>query len=275
MKTISFSVLLSVYSKEEPCFLASALESIWDLQTVKPLEIVIVKDGPLTPELDKVINAFQENAPCQIVSLEKNQGLGVALGCGVIHCKNEYIARMDSDDIALPDRFEKQMVFMSSHPEIDICGGMIQEFSESPDRSIGLRVLPEEADAIYSFMKFRNPFNHMTVCFKKGVILKAGNYQTLHGYEDYWLWARVLQAGGKGANLPDILVYARTGNNMLARRRGWKLCKSEIELARRLHKIGVLSFPEMLRNIILKSGVRLLPALILKLMYKHLRKRNM
>ena len=272
---MNFSVLLSVYSREDPCFLTSALESIWDLQTVKPSEIVIVKDGPLTPELDKVINTFQKNAPCQIVSLEINQVLGVDLVRGVIHCKNEYIARMDSDDIALPNRFEKQMVFMSSHPEIDICGGMIQEFLESPDQPTGLRVLPEDADAIYSFMKFRCPFNHMTVCFKKDVVVKAGNYQTLHGYEDYWLWARILQSGGKGANLPDVLVYARTGNNMLARRRGWKLCKSEIELARRFHKIGVFSFPEMLRNIILRSGVRLLPASVLKIAYKYLRKRKM
>ncbi len=269
-----FSVLLSVYHKENPEFLDIALRSIWDDQTVKPAEIVIVKDGPLTPELDAVIDSFTRRAPVVIVPLETNQGLGRALAIGLEKCSYSYVARMDSDDIALPDRFKKQVAFMKAHPEVDICGGTISEFTESPEKSTGMRIVPESAEKIRSFVKMRNPFNHMTVFFKKDVILKAGNYQPLIGYEDYWLWARVLQAGGIGANLPDILVHARTGNNMLGRRRGWKLFKEEISLAVKLHRIGMLSFSEMLRNIILKGGARLLPASALKLIYIKLRERN-
>ena len=270
---MNFSVLISSYIKDNPDELTIALKSIWDDQTVKPSEIVIVKDGPLSPELDAVIENFTQHAPVKIVPLEKNQGLGMALAAGVEHCSYDYIARMDGDDISLPDRFAKQIAYMEQHPETAICGGMIQEFSGSPENITGKRVLPLDNNTILQFIKTRNPFNHMSVFFKKQAICDAGNYQHIIGYEDYWLWARVLANGNMGANLPDILVNVRAGKNMLARRRGWNLFKAEIDLAKKLHSVNLLSHLGMLRNMLLKGSIRLMPLFLLSLIYSYLREK--
>ena len=270
---MKFSVLMSSYHKDNPCELAEALKSIWDDQSFKPSEIVIVKDGPLTTELDNVIADFAQRAPVKIVPLEKNQGLGIALAEGVKQCSCDYIARMDGDDISLSYRFEKQVAFMKAHPDVAICGGMIQEFQEHLSNITGKRILPERYEEIMRFVKSRNPFNHMTVFFKKSSIIAAGNYQHITGYEDYWLWARVLASGGIGYNLPDILVTVRAGENMLMRRRGWKLFKAEIMLAKKLRSIHLLTWMGMCRNIVLKGGVRLLPVFLLRFVYSQLREK--
>lgn len=266
-QTPKFSVLMSVYFKEDPSFLAIALKSIWDDQMLKPDEIVIVKDGPLTEPLDKVVADFAMRAPVKIVALKENQGLGKALAEGVKNCSYDYIARMDSDDISLPDRFEKQFTFLSEHPEIAICGSAIDEFLTDPSEIISRRVVPTGHDAIMRFLKMRNPFNHMTVVFRKKAILDAGNYQPLAYYEDYWLWARCLAAGQIGANLPESLLHARVGNGMYARRRGWTVVKSSINLDRHLHKIKVLSFFELCRNIFLRTTIQILPVKMVKMIY--------
>ena len=264
---MNFSVLISSYVKDNPDELAIALKSIWDDQTVKPTEIVIIKDGPLSPELDTVIENFAQHAPVKIVPLEKNQGLGIALAEGVKNCSYDLIARMDGDDISVPNRFEKQTAYMEQHPETAICGGMIQEFSGSPENITGYRSLPVTNAEIRNFFKWRSPFNHMAVMFRKQAILAVGNYQHFLSYEDYWLWARVLQNGNSGFNLPDILVNVRAGENMLSRRKGWRFFKSEIELAKKLHSIGVLNAFEMWRNMILRASSRLMPTYILKHIY--------
>ena len=266
-----FSVLISCYKKDKPEELAIALRSIWDEQTVKPAEIVIVKDGALTPDLDAVIEEFKQRAPVNIVPLAENKGLGLALAEGVAHCSYDYIARMDSDDISVPDRFEKQVSFLEKHPEVAICGGMIQEFSGTPDNITGKRLLPQKNTEIFNFLKKRNPFNHMTVMYKKQAVLDAGNYQHILGYEDYWLWARVLAAGEQGENLSDILVYVRAGDNMLQRRRGYAFFKAEIDMALKLKQISILNWLEVVRNIMLRGGIRLLPTLVLRMVYCKLR----
>lgn len=271
---MNFSVLMSSYIKDKPEELQLALKSIWDDQTVKPAEIVIVKDGPLTPALDAVIDEFSARAPVKTVPLPQNVGLGKALAAGVENCTCEYIARMDGDDISLPDRFEKQCDFFSKTPDTAICGGMIQEFQGSPDNIISKRILPQDDAEIRTFAKKRNPFNHMSVFFSRKAILDAGNYQHLPGYEDYWLWCRVLASGGKGKNLPDILLLVRAGENMLKRRRGWALAASEVDLAKKQYSIGFLSKIEAIRNIILKASVRLMPVFLLKIIYSNLREKK-
>lgn len=264
---MNFSVLMSSYCKDKPDELKLALKSIWDDQTLKPSEIVIVKDGPLTADLEAILDDFAKRAPVKFCPLETNMGLGKALAIGVEACSYEYIARMDGDDIAVPDRFEKQVRFMEEHPEISLCGGMIQEFSTSPDNGIGYRVLPTTDAAIRLFCKWRSPFNHMTVMYRKQAVLDAGNYQHFLSYEDYWLWIRVLQRGYQVANLPDVLVKARAGENMLGRRKGWRFCKAEIVLAKRMKEIGLINTYEMLRNMLLRSTARLLPSSIFSWVY--------
>lgn len=270
---MNFSVLVSSYYKDNPNELSIALRSIWDDQIIKPAEIVIVKDGPLTTQLDAVINEFSQRAPVKLVPLEKNQGLGLALAEGIKNCTYEYIARMDGDDISLPDRFEKQVKFLEQHPEVTICGGMIREFSGSPDNITGKRILPEKHQDILKFAKKRCPFNHMTVMYRKQAILQVGNYQHFPYYEDYYLWARLLAENFIAENLPDILVNVRAGHNMLARRKGWIFFTSEIALAIKFKKIKFLSVFQMLQNILMRAPVRLLPVYILRFIYIFLRKK--
>ncbi|MBR7130597.1 MAG: glycosyltransferase [Lentisphaeria bacterium] len=266
---MKFSVLMSSYCKDKPDELLLALRSIWDDQTVKPSEIVIVKDGPLTAELDSVINHFAQSAPVKIVPLPENRGLGLALAEGIKHCSFDYIARMDGDDISLPERFAKQVAFMEQNPDISICGGMIQEFSGSPDNISSKRTLPLSDMEIRKFCKWRSPFNHVTVMYRKKTVLDAGNYQNFLSYEDYWLWARILQKGNRAANLPDILVNVRAGENMLKRRRGWRFFTAEIKLAKKLKSIGIINMSEMLRNMLFRAPARLMPGWLLAWVYNH------
>lgn len=269
---MNFSVLMPVYFKASPAELKVALASIWDEQTLKPSEIVIVKDGPLTEDLDDAIQVFSDRAPVKLIALDHNVGLGTALRAGVEACHYEYIARMDSDDISVPERFQKQITFLEKNPEYSICGSMVDEFEIDPSQIHARRIVPENDIEMHRFVKFRNPFNHMTVIFKKESILQVGNYQHLLGYEDYWLWARCLAAGYHGKNLPESLVKVRSGRNFLMRRRGLSLLRSEVKIATNLHKIGLLTSIEMVRNILLRGGIRLLPIPCIKMIYAFCRR---
>lgn len=267
-----FSVLIAVYYKEDPNHFRTALNSIWDSQILKPTEIVLVKDGPLTPELNLVIEQFQYRTPLKIHSLEKNFGLGIALSEGIKICSNELIARMDSDDISAPDRFTNQLQFMLNNPEIDLSGTDIAEFNCDADELCSYRRLPTQLDDLKRFAKRRNPMNHMTVIFKKSAILRAGNYKPFPGYEDYLLWIKMLQQGSKIANIPKVLVYARIGNNMYSRRQGHLFFKQELLLQKEFKQIGYIKNIDYCVNIILRALPRLFPIWGLKMVYKFLRK---
>lgn len=220
-----YSVLMSLYKKEHPEYLRLALDSMIN-QTVKPDEIVLVEDGPLTDELYKVVEDYKEYLT--IVVNEKNLGLGLALNEGLKVCRNELVARMDTDDISKPDRCEKQLRYFEAHSETTTLGGQIEEFIGSPDEVVGKRIVPETDEQIKQYMKKRCPFNHMTVMFKKSDVIKAGNYQEWFWNEDYYLWIRLALEGFVFANLPDTLVYTRVGDDMYQRRGGDNYFKSEI-----------------------------------------------
>ena len=268
--TFKFSVLMSVYEKEKPQFLKTALESIIN-QTLKPNEIVLIKDGMLTNELDDVIYTFAQkyNKLFKIISLRNNVGLGEALNIGIQNCSNEIIARMDTDDIARKDRFEKQIFFLQKHPDIDIVGSWISEFEGDPENLISYRKVPTSHKEIYAFGQFRSPLNHMTVMFKKEAVLGAGSYQTFKSIEDYWLWARMLKQGYKFANIPDCLVNVRAGNEMLKRRANLRyFFNSELPLHTQLYKIGYISYKQYLKNIFSKFLLRALPYKVMGRVYK-------
>ena len=269
---MNFSVLLSVYDKEKPEFLKIALDSIWDKQTLRPTEIVIVKDGVLTHELDEVIRQFELTAPVKICQLSQNEGLGFALAKGLIICSNDLVARMDSDDISCPRRFEKQIAHMTENPDLDILGTNIAEFHNQDNKICSYRRLPSQFSEIQKFAKKRNPLNHMTVLFKKSAVINAGNYLPFFGYEDYYLWIRLLGKGLKIENIPEDLVFARVGNNMFARRHGISFFKQELRLQKELYKMGFLNFWEYCRNLFLRAIPRLFPVWGLKLVYKFLHK---
>ena len=221
MEMTKYSVLMSVYKKEKASYLLEAVNSMLN-QSVKPSEIVLVEDGPLTDELYTAIDLLvHENAHIfKIVKNEKNLGLGLALAKGLKECSYELVARMDTDDIARSNRISKQLLEFEKDDALSLCGGNIREFAESVENTVGLRVVPVEDREIKKYIKNRCPFNHMTVMFKKSDVLKAGNYQHLLYNEDYLLWINMLKVGCKFKNIPEVLVDVRVDTDFYADRRG-------------------------------------------------------
>ncbi len=244
-----YSVLMSLYKKEHPEYLRLALDSMIN-QTVKPDEIVLVEDGPLTEELYKVVEEYKSNNPSlfHIVVNEENLGLGRALNIGLMVCRNELVARMDTDDISKPERCEKQLKYFSKYPNTTILGGQIEEFIDNVQNVIGKRIVPESDKKIKKYMKRRCPFNHMTVMFKKTDIISAGNYKDWFWNEDYYLWIRLALKGFIFANLPDTIVNTRVGADMYNRRGGRKYFKSEIGIQRLMLKKRMISYPTYITN---------------------------
>lgn len=266
---MDFSVLLSVYYREKSNNLRESLDSILQ-QTLLPSEIVLVKDGPLSEELDKVIDEYEANFPIlKVVSLAVNQGLGIALNEGLKYCTFNYVARMDTDDIAVPERFEMQIHFLESHPDISVVGGWIKEFELSTVKCTAERRPPIKHELLMRYMKFRNPFNHMTVMFYKPHVELAGGYQPFYLLEDYYLWTRMLLKGYRFANIPITLVYARGGMDMLSRRGGRRYVKSEYKLLSFFYSERILGLNEYICSIVLKSIVRLGGCQCRKLLYKY------
>jgi glycosyltransferase involved in cell wall biosynthesis len=270
---MQFSVLISVYFKEDPAYLEEALLSL-EKQTMLPAEIVLIKDGPLNPQLDAVIEQYSEHSTItyKIVSLSTNKGLGSALNEGLTHCSYTWIARMDSDDIALPERFEKQFTYVAQNPEIDILGSWICEFDIESDECVKKRRVPALHTDIVNFAKYRNPMNHMTVLFRKAAVEDAGGYMPMNGFEDYFLWMRMLMKGRQFANLPYVLVKARTGSGMIARRQGWQYVKDELTLEKAAYQMGFWSFFDISRNMVTRVFPRMLPVVIVEKLYNLLRK---
>lgn len=263
-----YSVLMSVYHKENPDFLKSSIESTLN-QTVQPSDFVIVCDGPLTESLDAILDEYALRLPrlFQLLRLVENKGQGIALQKGIELCKNEFIARMDSDDINVPDRCEMQLKAFDDNPELSLIGGQIDEFETNPELPYASRKVPLSYGEIVAFAKKRNPFNHMTVMFKKTAVLNAGNYQSFMLFEDYWLWIRILQSGIKAQNLPQTLVKVRAGKGMLARRGGWDYAKKHVAFQKAIYKMGFLSRAQFLSNVFVRVSASIAPSWARKLLY--------
>ena len=220
MSELRFSVLMSVYEKECPVFFDEALGSILIHQTRIPDEFVLVCDGPLTPGLEAVIAKYLAMFPSllKVFRLEENRGLGHALNYGLDKCTCDWVARADSDDICVETRFEEQLRFLASYPDTDIVSSYIDEFREDPRSPERVKIMPTDHNGILKMAKSRNPINHMAVIFRKSVIEAAGSYLPLPYVEDYYLWVRAIAQGAKLANIGAVLVHARIGNGMEARR---------------------------------------------------------
>lgn len=258
----SFSVCTSVYKNDNPDYVKTALDSMLIDQSVKPREIVLIQDGPVAESLSNLLLEYEAKYPdiMHIIRLENNGGLGNALKLGVEKAKYGIVARMDSDDICLPDRFEKQLEYLEQHPECVIVGGQMTEFIGEPDNVIGKRVVPLSNEAIYEYMKSRCALNHVTVMFRKDAVLKAGNYQDWFWNEDYYLWVRMMKSGCVFANIPDVLVNVRSGADQYARRGGKKYFDSEIGIKRLMLKEGMINRYQYVMNYIERFIIqRMLP----------------
>ena len=260
MACMDYSVLMSVYHKERPEFLRQAMESIAK-QTVPTNDFVLVCDGPLNEQLDEVIVQMQNvfGQLLQVVRLEKNMGLGNALNIGIQHCKNDLVARMDSDDISRPDRCERQLKIFEKRPELDICSGTVEEFSTQPQNVENRRIVPQTHEEILKFAKKRNPFNHPCVMYRKSAVLAAGSYQDFYLLEDYYLWIRMLLNGSLGYNIQEPLLWMRAGSDMYKRRSGWKYAKSQVRLLKLVKKYGMINAEQYICFVMVRTVMAMCP----------------
>lgn len=273
---MNFSILMSLYFKESRSFLNECFESIWINQTVKPDEIVLVLDGPIGTELQECVDSWKGRIGdhLNIIALPNNIGLGMALNEGLKHCSHDWVFRMDTDDICLPDRFEKQVEYIQKNPDVVLFSGQIIEFNETIKDATKLKVVPTDYEEIKKFALKRCPFNHMTVAYRRDIILGLGGYQHHLLMEDYNLWFRVIGAGYKVGNHSDVLLYARVGNGMYARRKGWQYFKSEkklLDLKKELKLQGSVA-----ANLIFlaRASIRLIPSNMLAFIYNNFLRKN-
>ena len=262
-----FSVLMSVYAKDNPAWVAQALDSVLH-NTVRPAEIAVAVDGPVPDALRHVLDEYAGKYPLiKFIPLEKNSGLGMALQKGLEKCSYDLVARMDADDIALPDRFAKQLTRFVQEPDLAILGGAIEEVDAASLQPVAIRRVPLTDAECKQFLKTRCPFNHMTVMFKKNLILQAGNYQPFHLMEDYYLWARCAAKGYVFGNLADIVLKARVNAAMYGRRGGWKYFKSNAALAGQLRQLKLIGWPTYFLNIGIRFCVQVLMPNFLRAMF--------
>jgi len=270
-----YSVLMSVYHKENAEYLRTAMDSIWN-QTIRTDDFVLVCDGPLNDELDAVIEAMRAAHPdtLHVVRLEKNGGLGNALNMGIKHCKHELVARMDSDDISRPDRCERQLKMFQEHPDISVVSGIVEEFTTSTSEIEARRVPPETQNEIVQFAKKRNPFNHPCVMYKKSAVEVAGGYQDFYLLEDYYLWIRMLQNGSTGYNLQEPLLWMRAGSEMYKRRAGWKYAQSQKALFKYMKDSGLISGLQYVQSVAVRTVSSLTPNWLREFMFKTLMRKK-
>jgi len=254
------SVLIPVYYKDEPDHFEQALRSIF-LQTVLPSEVLILVDGPVSTHHQETIRLLCDLSPIEIrvIKFPKNLGLPRVLNKGIQETKYSIIFRMDSDDIADEKRFQNQLEFLIANPDIDLLGGQIKEFLKDTN----------------AYSRRRNPFNHMTVMYRKEKILEVGGYnEELTGFEDYGLWVRLIQAGARVENLNDFLCYVRTGKHFFGRRSGFKYVQNEVRFINFLRKNNFISFKEKIFQILIKSSIRFLPPYLIKKIYQYLLRKS-
>jgi glycosyltransferase involved in cell wall biosynthesis len=253
-----FSLTLSVYKNDNPEYFEIAINSILN-QSIPPDEIVLTIDGPIPDILDNIINIYKSKIQClNIIRLSQNRGLGIAHQIGVEHCTNSLIAMMDSDDISVPDRFEKQLKYFEKNKDVDVIGGYISEFIDNIENTVGIRNVPLNDVDIKKYLKKRCPLNHMTVMFKKESVLKSGSYQDWYFNEDYYLWCRMLLNGCKFGNIPAVLVYVRVGNDMYKRRGGWRYFRSEAKLQLFMLNNKIINVYEYLINILIRFIIQII-----------------
>jgi len=243
-----FSVCMSVYYGDSAEFFKESIDSLLSQKRI-PDEIVLVVDGPVGDEINSIVSELECNDLFTVIRLKKNSGHAIARQTGLDAAKYDYIAIMDSDDIAVSDRFEKQMAYIEAHPEVDALGGLIKEFIGEPSNVVGSRIVPITDGEIKLYLKSRCPMNLVTVMLRKEAVQKAGGYIDWYCEEDYYLWVRMVEQGMKFANLPDNLVNVRVGDEMYQRRGGMKYFKSEARLQKYMYKHGIISLPRYLYNV--------------------------
>lgn len=263
-----FSVLLPVYHGDRPEFLRRAFDSVTRDQLLAPSEVVVVQDGPVGPELAAELEGLgaRSAVPVVHVTLAENRGLAAALEAGLERCAWDVVARMDADDISLPERFAAQVPLV--HAGADVVGSWIAEFEGDERRRGEERRVPADAAGIARRARTTSPFQHPSVVYRRSAVRAAGGYQHIDRMEDYWLWVRMLRAGAVAANVPEVLVLYRVGAGAFQRRGGWSMARSEVSLQRRMHEIGFTSRGRYLVNTVVRGTYRLVPVGVRRRVYR-------
>ncbi len=262
-----FTLLLSVWDGDQPEHLLQAFCSAVDEQTLRPAQVVIVRDGPVRGELDACLADLHKTSPVPVtlVPLESNRGLGPALDAGMAASQFDVIARMDADDVAMPHRFEVEIPLIA---EADIVGAGLLEFVDDIENVVGQRVPPTDPEQIQRYARMHDPFNHPTVVYRRQAVQAAGGYGDLPLMEDYALFARMLQNGARAVNVAEPLVYYRVGATAFKRRGGADLLRSELRLQRAFRRQGFTTPAEYARNVMVRGGYRLIPWWARRAVYK-------
>ena len=269
-----YSILISIYHKEHADCFEQSLESIFK-QICLPDEVILVEDGPLTEELYAVIARYVNLYPIiKTVRLPQNVGLGRALNEGLKYCSCDLVARMDTDDIAKPDRFQKQLEIFSKIPDVDICSSWVEEFIDNTDNVCSVKKVPEKHWEILRYAQSRCPVNHPAVMFRKSAVQAVGGYQHFPLLEDYYLWIRLLINGAKFYNIQESLLYFRTSSDTFDRRGGWSYLKNEIKFWRLAYQCHFVSFFRLLQNILIRIPARLCPNRLRRFLYAKLLRRR-
>ena len=265
-----FSVLLPIWAGDRPDFLAAAFESTVDGQTRRPDQVVVVQDGPVGEQLAKRVAelAGASRVPVDVLVLERNIGLGPALDAGLAACRHPVVARMDADDISVAHRFAVQLPVIESG--VDIVGSGLAEFTDDPEQVVGTRTPPIEPADIRQRARFAVPFNHPTVVYRRDLVLAVGGYTDFARMEDYLLWAKLILAGARVANVPEPLVKYRVGAGAYARRGGLEQLRTELEVQRRFRRLGFTTRNQYLRNVAVRGGYRLVPEGLRRAAYRRL-----
>ena len=276
MRAKNYSVLMSVYVKEKPEFLRESMMSMYE-QTVPTDDFVLVCDGPLNKELDSVIDEMAKmfGKRLRVFRLSENHGLGYALRFGVEKCRNELIARMDSDDISVKDRCERELKGFEKNSDLAVVGSNIVEYDKKMEKTLGVRKVPETDEEIRKYAKRRNPMNHMSVMFKKSKVLEAGNYQEMPGFEDYYLWVRMMKNEGWFYNVQESLMKVRGGLEMIKRRGGIQYIRRNAIFQKSLRKLNITNTFTMVFNCLTRTTIALVPRQFREVFYQRvLRKKN-
>lgn len=266
----NYSVLTTVYEQEKPEYLRLSIESML-AQTVLTNDYVIVKDGPLNEQLDNVIKEYASKYPFfNIVALKENGGLGVALRAGLAVCMNDLVARLDSDDISMPERCELQLKAFEEDDELVIVGTDMIEFNNDENEIISYKVMPHNPEELYKYGKRRNAFNHSSVMYRKSVIEEHGSYSTMRRSQDVELFSRILYKKYKCINLDKPLIKFRCGDTRVKRKKSWRNVKSDIKIFWGIHKMGYSGIFDFIYVLVMQIGFYLLPEKLAGYLYRHL-----
>ena len=264
-----YSVLMSVYNGEQPAYLKLSIDSMLS-QTHKTNDFILVCDGKLTDKLEDVIKQYEADYPeiFHVIRVENKVGTGQCANLGINKCKNEYIAKMDSDDIAMPDRCEKQLSLMLSNPAIDMCGAYIEEFDTDTNEQIAIKKTPVENEEIHKYARRRNPFNNQTLIFKKSKAMSIGGYSSVKRCEDYDFVVNMLHHGAVGVNIPKVLVRYRVSKSNYERRHNWDNTKSFIGVRWRIFRSGYSNLIDFIIPCALQMVIFILPKGCTSVIYK-------